>query len=466
MNQINIPKKLGKYEVKDEIDRGSMGVVYLGYDPYENVEVALKVALNDPAADPISEERNRKLFFNEAHAAGMLEHPNVTKVVDAGSEDGFCYIVMEYIKGGLTLRKYIDPQNLLPINEVVEIVFKCAKALDYAHSLGVIHRDIKPSNILVTEDMDVKISDFSIAQMKHNEDGDERTHLMGMVGSPRYMSPEQIREEMPTHQTDIYSLGVVMYELLTGKQPFQGNSFSSLMNKILSKEPEPPIHLCPDISQSLNDIVMTCLSKELETRYQNGDSLALDLGRSFGHLAKSERIISEHERCNRVKGLSFFRGFPENEILEIVRSSMWLNFKLGEKIIQEGDLDESFYIIVSGKVEVRKGNQSIRVLDQGDCFGEMGFLSRAKRSATIESVGDTIILKAISTVISRMSYSCQVRFLKVFLRILIARLSVTTENMKQPKQEEGGDDAPQDKKDNGKPDLNFTDDGNFDLELE
>lgn len=167
-----------------------MGVVYLGHDPFIDHPVALKVAFLDALNDPETGKRYRKMFFNEAHTAGLLIHPNIINIYDAGVDEDNCYIVMEYIENGNTLKIHCTSDNLLPIEKVVEIIFKCAKALDYAHRQGVVHRDIKPSNILFTPDQDVKIGDFSIAH-RHKPDA-TTTHLSGMMGSPRYMSPEPI----------------------------------------------------------------------------------------------------------------------------------------------------------------------------------------------------------------------------------------------------------------------------------
>jgi eukaryotic-like serine/threonine-protein kinase len=421
------PEKLGKYEVRDEIDRGSMGVVYLGHDPYINRPVALKVAFLDSLNDPESGERYRKMFFNEAHTAGLLTHPNVINIYDAGVDEDNCYIVMEYIEGGNTLKPYCTSETLLPINKVVEIIFKCANALDYAHRQGVVHRDIKPSNILFTPEQDVKIGDFSIAHI-YNADS-TTTQMGGMMGSPRYMSPEQLREEHVTNQTDIFSLGVVMYELLTGRQPFPAESFSRLVNTILNDEPPPISDYRSDLPDALNDIVMKALEKDVTNRYQMGLDFAADLTKAFDTLEKPKEDISAEEKFNSVKQLEFFTGFPDAEIWEILRASTWQDYNANDDIIVEGDMDDCFYIIVNGSVDVMKNASVIRSLDKGDCFGEMGYLAKTKRTATIKSPDHTSLMKINSTVISQVSLNCQVRFLKVFLRTLIHRLSATTEKI-------------------------------------
>src|SRR3972149_7884518 len=197
-----IPHNLGKYEVKNEISRGSMGTVYLGHDPYIDRPVAIKVAHAESLNNEETGDRYRKMFFNEAHTAGKLTHPNIISIFDAGVDQDICYIIMEYVQGGDTLKKYCASENLLPVEKVVEIIFKCAKALDYAHRHGVVHRDIKPTNILITQDYDIKIGDFSIAHI--NKPDSTETQPLGVMGSPRYMSPEQLRDDAITGKSDLY----------------------------------------------------------------------------------------------------------------------------------------------------------------------------------------------------------------------------------------------------------------------
>src|SRR5690606_31386260 len=234
-----------------ELGKGGSGTVYLCHDPYHQRDVALKLYANEASLSEEQQRVRKRLFFNEAHLAGMLQHPNILPIFDAGEEDGKCYIVMEYVRGGQPLSAFCQPQNLLPVQKIVEIVFKCAKALDYAHRKGVVHRDIKPSNILMTADGDVRIVDFGIA---HNPVA-ELTPMAGMVGSPSYMAPEQMREEQVTNQTDIYALGVLMYELLTGKRPYYGENLSALVHQVLYATPIPVHRLRAEVTEMLEHIV-------------------------------------------------------------------------------------------------------------------------------------------------------------------------------------------------------------------
>ncbi len=426
---MTVPEKLGKYYVLGEIGRGSMGTVYSGHDPYTDRSVALKVAHTEMLNDEELGEQHRKMFFNEAKIAGGLDHPNIVAVHDAGTEEDYCYIIMDLITGEDTLKPYCKPDNLLPFEKVAEIIFKCAKALDYAHKQGVIHRDIKPSNILVTEDMDVMISDFGIARMHRNEA--TQTQQAGLVGSPQYMSPEQLKEEYVTYQTDIFSLGIVMYEMLAGKHPFVADNFSRLVYKIMHEEP-PPLHsLRSDLPDQLLEIFESATKKKTEERYQTALEFAAHLSQTFGSLEFAEDNIAEQEKFGLVKNLEFFHHFPEVELWEVIHASTWQNYTADENIIIEGEIDDCFYIIVQGSVGVVKSDQSFRALNTGDCFGEMGYLTKTNRTATIKALTDAMLLKLNSTVMSQLSLNCQVRFLKVFLKTLIHRLTLTTNEILQ-----------------------------------
>ena len=418
------PDKIGKYEIHKQVGRGSMGIVYQGYDPFADRQVAVKVALADSLKDRESGARYRKMFFNEAHTAGMLRHPNILEILDAGADGDDCYIVMELVEGADTLKSYCRPDNLLPVHQVVEIIFKCAKALDYAHRKGVIHRDIKPTNILVKADRDIKIGDFSIAHLISSDT--THTMPMGFVGSPRYMSPEQVQEDSISNQTDLFSLGIVMYELLTGKHPFAADSFSRLIHKIINEKPPLLKTHRADIPEILEKIIHHALQKNPEKRYKMGLNIAADLSLAFDYLEKPQADISAEEKFNAVQRLSFFEDFAEAQLWEIIQACVWQEFDEGTEIITEGDIDDCFYIIVSGGVEVRKGDQAIGALAEGDCFGEMGYLSKAQRSASIVASEHVQLMKINATQMEQVSVECQLRFSRVFIRTLVKRLATTT----------------------------------------
>lgn len=421
----SIPKKVGKYEVIKEIGRGSMGVVYLGFDPYINRSVAIKVALSHLLKTSDDEKRFRKLFFNEARIAGMLDHANILPIYDAGIESKKYYIVMEYVHDGRTLKEYCNIENLLPVKRVLEIIFKCSKALDYAHRRGVIHRDIKPSNIMVTEELDIKIGDFGIAQLVKSD----MTQLMGLMGSPRYMSPEQAKEEKLTNHTDLYSLGVIMYELLAGRPPFQAETLSSLIYKIVHEKPVSVRQYRPEVPVVIEDIVTMALNKKVDERYPMGKDFAGDLSKAFKVLDYKKVEVDENEKFTAMKKTNFFKEFFDSEIWEVLRAGTWKEFPENEQIVTEGEIDDSFYIIISGKVIVKKGGKDLVVLGSGDCFGEMGYISKAKRTASIFSLVDVTLLQVNSTIIEQASQGCQLRFNKVFLKTLIERLSRTSKNL-------------------------------------
>ena len=425
---MNIPEKLGKYEIKEQVGRGSMGIVYRGHDPFADRDVAVKVAMSDALNDKESGERYRKMFFNEAHTAGTLKHPNIVNILDAGveeSDDGdHCYIVMELIENGETLKTHCHAKNLLPFETVIEIIFKCAKALDYAHRNGVVHRDIKPTNILITKDQDVKIADFSIAHLMTADT--TNTMPMGFVGSPRYMSPEQVQEDVITNQTDLFSLGIVMYELLTGKHPFAADSFSRLIHMIINENPPPLSTHRSDVPEILEKIIHHALQKNPEKRYKMGLNFAADLSLAFDYLDEPQQDVEVQEKFNAIQTLSFFDNFPESEIWEIIHACIWQTFEPGDEIIVEGDIDDSFYIITSGEVDVHKDGALIGHLKTGDCFGEMAYLSKAERTATIIAQNRVDLMKVNATLIEQVSVECQLHFSRVFMHTLVKRLSATT----------------------------------------
>ena len=265
-------QRLGRYTVIRELGRGSMSVVYLGKDPTIQRFVALKTVRFDDAGDPSELVEIKRRFFREVQSAGLLSHPNIVTIFDAGDEEDLGYIAMEVLEG-ITLKDWCRKENLQPIKQVLELVAKVAEALDHAHSHGVVHRDIKPANIMFTKDGIAKITDFSIARITTST----KTKTDAILGTPSYMSPEQIAGEKVDGRSDLFSLGVVMFELLTGERPFQGESIASLTYQIAHKPHRPPAQVRTDLPPCCVAIIDRALSKKLDQRYQRGLEFSVDL---------------------------------------------------------------------------------------------------------------------------------------------------------------------------------------------
>jgi serine/threonine protein kinase len=412
-----IPEKIGKYVIVKEVGRGSTGVVYLSHDPYYRRDVAIKV-YNLESHDEDRARVTRKMFLSEAHMVGMLQHPNILPIFDAGEENGQYYIVTEHVHGARTLSAYCKPDNLLPVDDVVEVMYKCAKALHYAHSRGVIHRDIKPSNIMLTQANDVRIIDFGIALVADSE----ISRIEGIAGSPSYMSPEQVQSLEITNRSDLYSLGAVLYEMLTGFRPFRGGNLSKLLHQIVYATAQPIHSLRPDIPEVLENSVAKALQKDPAKRYRNGLELAADLTRVHQALRDGTSKLDRQEQFSILRTLKFFHDFSQSEILEVLRASTWQDYEQGEEIVKEGEMDDRFYVIVSGSVGVMRNGNAVGQLDAGDCFGETSYVRGAKRLATIKALSNVTLMKVSSTLLEQSSAACQLRFNKVFLRSLISRL--------------------------------------------
>ena len=420
LRKNGIPERIGKYVIINEVGQGSTGRVFLSHDPYYGRDVAIKVYNLESEEDEQKASVTRKMFFNEAQMVGRLQHPNIVPIYDAGEENGKYYVVTEHIHGARTLAAYTKPDNLLRIDDVVEIIYKCAKALYYAHNRGVVHRDIKPNNIMLTNDNDVRIIDFGIALVSDSD----VSRIEGIAGSPSYMSPEQVQSAEITAQSDIYSLGAVMYELLTGFRPFRANNLSKLLHQIVFATP-PPLHsLRSEISEDLEQVVATALQKEPEKRFANASEFAAALTRVYQDLRNEYSKIDRKEQFDLLRKLRFFHDFSHSEIHEVLRASDWRDYKAGQAIIREGEMDDRFYIIVAGEVSVESGRRKMGILTQGECFGETSYVDGALRTATITATSDVTLMRVSSSLLEQASASCQLRFNKVFLRTLISRLQM------------------------------------------
>ncbi len=235
-----LPHTIGRYTIARVIEKGSMGIVYQGMDPYIKRPVAIKVTLPEDTLPENQIQNYRERFFTEAQAAGSLIHPNIVAIYDAGLEGNSCYIAMEFVEGG-NLINFCSKDKLLPLDKILDITAKICEALDFAHQQGIIHRDIKPANIMITQRGIVKITDFGVAKLPRAD----LSESGGIIGSPAYMAPEMLRDGQVTMRSDLFSLGVTLYELLTGEQPFQAETMVEVINKVIHHEPTPIYQLNP-----------------------------------------------------------------------------------------------------------------------------------------------------------------------------------------------------------------------------
>lgn len=410
---------LGKYKIISKLGHGATSTVYLAHDDFVDRNVAIKVLNQEILNDPEMGKTYRRQLHAEASLAGRLSHPHIVTIYDAVIDDDVSYIVMEYVSGG-TLEKYSDPGNLLDISRVVEIIFKCCRALNYAQFNGVIHRDIKPANILLTQGNEVKVSDLGAAIVL----GLEQSQVDN-IGSPAYMSPEQVRGEVLTHQTDIYSLGVVMYRLLTGHSPFSAKNLASLSMQIVNGEFPSPKSFRTGLPVSLEKIILKAMQKDKKDRYQDWKEFGADLAAAGGFEQKDVQV-GEAARFTDLRKMSFFSNFTDVELWEILRIGEWQQHPEKIALIKEGEIGDDFYIITKGMVTVTRAGRLLNTIRAGESFGEMAYVTgkNTPRSATINAATGVTIMKVAPQSLAQLSDHCQLHFNQAFLRIMADRLRV------------------------------------------
>jgi serine/threonine protein kinase len=265
--------KAGRYEIIGELGRGAMGVVYKATDPVIGRTVAVKTIKLSEEGTGLSRPELLTRFQTEARAAGLLTHPNIVVVFDAGEEDGLYYITMELVEGK-SLQAHLDGGQAFALPRVLRIMEQTCSALQFAHERNVVHRDIKPANIMLTADDTVKVTDFGTAKILQFGTMQQTAHVMG---TPSYMSPEQVKGRAVDGRSDIFSLGVLLYEMVTGEKPFPGQNITTVIYKIVNEEPVPPRQIDPSIHPGISAVVMKALAKEPETRYQSCREMLEDL---------------------------------------------------------------------------------------------------------------------------------------------------------------------------------------------
>jgi len=305
MSDSSLPKQIGPYRIEGELGRGAMGIVYYGRDPQSGSRVAIKTARRELIAGPAASPDALKRFFREARVAGMLKHPNIITVYESGEQDDTAFIVMEYIDGH-DLGARIAKGPRFTVEEAVELAAALSEALAFAHKRGVVHRDVKPANIMLSNGGPPKLADFGIAHVIDST----LTQEGALIGSPTYMSPEQFMGQRVDGRSDQFSLGVVLYELLTGERPFAGAAFSTVMHHVLKTEPAQPCELNFAVGQALSRVVMKALAKAPQDRYPDGRAFAMALRNAVQAPSPATPRPPSQNATVRMNAEEFFAQLP------------------------------------------------------------------------------------------------------------------------------------------------------------
>ncbi|MBF0456608.1 MAG: protein kinase [Nitrospirae bacterium] len=405
--------KIGRYEVLDILGEGAMGVVYRGHDTIIDRIVAIKTVKMENI--DAAQKKNELIghFYHEARIAGKLSHPNIANIYDVGQDNGVHYLVLEYIDG-ITLKAAMSEQADMPLLEKLRILIDVGRTLHYAHQHGVIHRDIKPANIMLLKNSHIKIMDFGIAMLASS--AEEQAAQGGLKGTPAYLSPEQINGAGIDRQTDVFSLGVLAYEFLSGKKPFIAGAIHELLDKILNEEPVMPHKVNPLLEASLSKLIMKAIEKKKELRCQSASEFAdiLELYAAQMDMERTQNISSIRNYDKTVlaetlkKKYTFFSDFTTEELLKIISISTYKTYKKGDCIFNEGDIGTKMFILISGSVRITKAFKDseeetlLAVLKAGECFGEMAVMDASPRFAAATADTDCVTI-AISDVILRNS---------------------------------------------------------------
>jgi eukaryotic-like serine/threonine-protein kinase len=417
---LDLALQVGKYDIQKLLGKGATGSVYLARDTFTGKEVALKTIEPEVFRDPEFGTVYRSQFLNEASLAGKLRHPHIVAILDAvvGQDSG--HIAMEYVAGG-DLSQHCAREKLLPVPDVLQIGFKCCGALDYAAKEGVVHRDIKPANIMLAGATEVKIADFGAAVLKKSQ-----VVQTAALGSPYYMSPEQIegRKELSFH-SDMYSLGVVLYELLTGRKPFTGSSLDELISRILKHDAVPPSSVRSELPKEFDALVLRALKKQPLQRYASWSNFALELSRA-GELVLPPGAIPDSEKYISLKNVPMLAKLADAELWELARAGRWRRVPKGDRVVNEDEAGRSFFFLARGEAKVTRNKRLLNMVHDGECFGEMAYIAGGAqpRHATVEAMTELLLAEFEPERLEKMSLGAQLYLTRALVRNVSDRLAL------------------------------------------
>jgi serine/threonine protein kinase len=417
--EMDLSLQIGKYDIRRQLGKGATGTVYLAVDTFSGKEVALKVIEPEVFKDPEFGAVYRSQFLNEASLAGKLRHPHIVAILDAVVLEDSGHIAMEVVSGG-DLSQHVSADTLLPVSDVLQIGFKCCGALAYAFNEGIVHRDIKPANIMIAQGTNVKIADFGAALLR-------KAHAVqtASIGSPYYMSPEQLEQAPLTHHSDMYCLGVVLYELLTGQKPFMAGSLEMLAEKILHQEPAPPSSLRAALPKEIDRVVLRALGKKPQFRYDTWAEFSLELSNICKLVLPSESIM-DSEKYVALKRVEMLANLSDAELWELTQAGRWTRIAAKQAIIRENDPGKSFFFLAQGQVKVTLEGRLLNTISEGECFGEMAYIRGGDmpRHATVEAMTGILLAEFEPEPLARMSLGAQLQLTRALVRNLVDRLDL------------------------------------------
>jgi serine/threonine protein kinase len=411
--------RIGKFQLKKVLGKGASGTVYLAFDTFSGRTVALKVLDPDVVKSPDFDRTNTVQFMNEASLAGKLTHPHIASILEASVSEDSGYIALEYVPGG-DLSQYTLPGSLLSPENAIQIAFKCCGALDYAFRQGIVHRDIKPANILVVSGTNIKVADFGAAYLCKGP----QTQIAS-IGSPLYMSPEQVRGEPLGHQSDMFALGVVLYQLFTGQRPYVASTLEELLARILDEVPTAPSSHRPELSKDIDRILLKMMAKTPEQRYASWADLALDIAK-IGRLSVYDSAIPDSEKFVALKKVRLLGQLDDAELWELVHIGKWSRVPTRSMIVREGETGRSLFFLGSGRVKVTKQGRLLNLLEAGECVGEMSYVKEGEiaRQATVESMADVLLAEFEKETLDKVSLKCRYNFSLALMHSLVDRLAL------------------------------------------
>jgi tRNA A-37 threonylcarbamoyl transferase component Bud32 len=418
--ELGLSLQVGKYDIQKMLGKGSTGTVYLARDQFTGREVALKTIEPEVFRDAEFGAVYRTQFQNEASLAGKLRHPHIIAILDAVVAEDFGYIAMELVTGG-DLSQYVKFDRLLAPADVLQIGFKVCGAMDYAYrERGIVHRDIKPANIMIAHGTEIRIADFGAAFLKKSQ-----VAQTAAMGSPFYMAPEQIEGRDPTFHSDMYSLGVVLYELLTGRRPFAADKLENLIQHILNSVPPPPSALRPGLPREVDAVVLRAMKRDPGQRYGTWAQFGVELSRAMT-LVMPASAIPDSEKYLALSKVEMLQLLSDAEFWELAGAGKWSRIAKGRAIVREDTPGASFFFLAKGQAKVTRQGRLLNMINEGECFGEMAFIRGGEepRHATVEAMTDVVLAEYEPETLENMSLAAQLHLTRALVRNTVERLAL------------------------------------------